>query len=327
MSFTTPKTIVVTGCAGFIASSFIEAFRTKYPEALIVGIDNFATGRKDRVHTGITFYEASICDESRMEEIFARHKPEYVFHFAALPRVAYSVEHPAQTTFVNSYGTALLLEKARDHGTKRFIYSSSSSVYGPTEQLPTSEAGSAPNPVSPYALQKYSGEPLLRMASDLYSIDAVSLRYFNVFGPWQYGDSAYSNVISAWLTGMYFPATKKAFIEGDGLQSKDYCYIDNVVLGNMLAMEHPEPLKGEVFNIANQEKTSLLDIKKLLEEYSGKVLELEQRPPRPGDVRFSLGDVSKAKRVLGYEVKVDFKEGVKKTITWFESRIASGEGK
>jgi len=315
-----PKTILVTGCAGFIGSNFIKQFRKKFPKAKIIGIDDFSTGRKDVLELSVIFYEGSILDERLLEKIFSKHKPEYVFHFAALPRVSYSVEHPRHTSEVNIVGTVALLEASKNHGVKRFIYSSSSSVYGGAKKLPTKESESFPDPKSPYAVQKYIGEPFCKIFSELFSLDTVCLRYFNVFGPGQYGDSPYSTVVSAWLESVYFPKKKKAFIEGDGNQSRDFCYIDNVVLANILAMESKRKFNGEVLNVAYGSQTKINEAKKLIEKYSDKTLNLEKRPPRLGDVRHTRADISKARKLLGYNPQVDFEEGLKKTIEWFKSR-------
>lgn len=314
------KTILVTGCAGFIGSNFVKQFRKKFPKAKVIGIDDFSTGRKDALDPSITFYEGSILDERLLEKIFSKHKPEYVFHFAALPRVSYSVEHPRHTSEVNIVGTVALLEASKNHGVKRFIYSSSSSVYGGAKKLPTKESENFPDPKSPYAVQKYIGEPFCKIFSELFGLDTVCLRYFNVFGPGQYGDSPYSTVVSAWIESVYFPKKKKAFIEGDGNQSRDFCYVDNVVLANILAMESKQKFNGETLNIAYGSQTKINEVKNLIERYADKTLDLEKRPPRLGDVRHTRADISKAKRLIGYNPRVNFEEGLNKTIEWFKSR-------
>ncbi len=315
----TPKIILVTGCAGFIGSNFVKQFKKQFPDTIIVGVDNLSTGRKDALDKDITFYKGSICTPLFLDKIFKKHKPEYVFHFAALPRVSYSIENPAETSFVNIYGTVLLLEKCRDNQVKRFIYSSSSSVYGGTKEMPTKET-CLPNPISPYALQKYAGEPFCKIFSNLYGVDTVCLRYFNVFGPGQYGNSPYSTVISAWLENIYFPTNKKAFLEGNGKQTRDFCYVDNVVQANIKAMIVTKKLCGKVFNIGNGEQTSLLKVKNMIEEYAGQQIKLDKRPPRLGDVLHTQADIYKAQKQLGYEPSVSFEEGLKLTIRWFESR-------
>ncbi|HTE22536.1 MAG TPA: NAD-dependent epimerase/dehydratase family protein [Candidatus Limnocylindria bacterium] len=314
------STILVTGCAGFIGSNFIKQFKEKYPDTTVIGMDDFSTGRRSVLDPAITFYEGSILDEKLLEKIFSTHKPAYIFHFAALPRVSYSVEHPRLTTEVNIVGTVALLEAAHKHGAKRFIYSSSSALYGGAKKLPTKESENPPSPKSPYAVQKYVGEPFCKVFSELFSLDTVCLRYFNVFGPGQYGDSPYSTVISAWLESVYFPDKKQAFIEGDGTQSRDFCYIDNVVAANMLAMESDKDFGGEAVNVAHGEQTTVNEVKTLIEKYTGKQLSLEHRPPRVGDVAHTNADVSMAKELLGYEPTVRFEEGLQRTIAWFETR-------
>ncbi|MDB4984642.1 MAG: hypothetical protein JWM20_821 [Patescibacteria group bacterium] len=315
-------TILVTGCAGFIGSQFVLSFKERFPKATIVGIDDFSTGRRDAVDRSIIFYEGSICDGAFLDTVFKKHKPDYVFHFAALPRISFSVKHLSRTTDVNIGGTVSLLEKCRDYGIKRFIFSSSSSVYGNNKELPTSEKNSIPNPVSPYALHKYAGERVCRLASTLYRFDTVCLRYFTVFGPGQFGDSAYATVISAWLTGLYFPSEKELFLEGTGRQSRDFCYVDNVIQANINAMLSEKHFNGDAFNIAHGETTSLLSAKKMIEKFSGKKLNLSKRPIRPGDVKDTHADISKAKKQLKYKPTVNFENGLKKTIAWFEQRHA-----
>lgn len=316
----TPKNILVTGCAGFIGSNFIKTFKKEFPKTKIVGIDDFSTGRKDALDKSIIFYEGSITDQKFINNIFKKHKPEYVFHFAALPRVSYSVEKPVETSEVNIMGTINLLDACRKNKTKRFIYSSSSSVYGGAKKLPTKESENFPDPKSPYAVQKYTGEPFCKIFSELYGLETVCLRYFNVFGPGQYGDSPYSTVVSAWLESLYFPKKKKAFIEGNGTQSRDFCYIDNVVSANILAMKSSKKLYGETVNVAHGERTTVNEVKKKIEKYTSKKIILEKRPNRIGDVKHTLADLSKIKKLLGYTPKIKFDEGLKKTIEWFESR-------
>jgi len=344
-----PKTILVTGPAGFIGSNFVRQFRERFPKTRIIGIDDFSTGRRDAIHPDLILYKGSIVDVKLLDRIFRKHKPEYIFHFAALPRVSYSVEHPTKTTIANIVGTVALLEKAREYKVKRVIYSSSSSVYGGAKILPTREDENPPRPVSPYGLQKYTGEPFCKMFSDLFGVDTVSLRYFNVFGPGQYGDSPYATVVSAWLEGLYFPKKKKifipleitprrsvarvtdrnnsrrlefltGFIEGDGRQSRDFCYVDNVVEANISAMQARGPLGGVALNIAHGERTDLLTVKWLIEHYTERTLKLARLKPRVGDVRHTHADISKARRLIGYKPSVGFREGIERTVAWFETR-------
>lgn len=316
-----PKTILVTGCAGFVGSNFVYQFAKQFPKTNIIGIDDFSTGRRENVVKSIVFYEGSILDKKLLESIFIKHRPEYIFHFAALPRVSFSVQFPIETSEVNITGTICLLHLSSKYKAKRFMFSSSSSVYGGAKILPTKESQNLPNPQSPYALQKYVGEKYCKMFSELYGLDTVCLRYFNVYGPGQYGDSAYSTVISAWLESIYFPNNKKAFLEGDGKQSRDFCYVDNVVLANILAMKAKEPLRGQEINVSHGERTSVKKVLELIEKYTKKKIDLEKRPDRIGDVRHTNGDISKARKLLGYKPIIKFEQGLKKTIEWFESRV------
>lgn len=245
-------------------------------------------------------------------------------HFAARPRISYSVEFPYRTTQSNVLGTVSLLEAAREFGCRRFVNSSSSSVYGSATSLPVSEDENYPRPMSPYAIQKHASEQMCRAYVGLHGLDTVSLRYFTVFGPGQYGDSPYSTVIAAWLESLYFPQNKAGFLEGDGEQSRDFCYIDNVVEANLAAMVSDTNFGGESLNIAHGERTSLNTVRTLIEEYTGRSLSLESRPDRPGDVRHTHADISRARDVLGYEPKVDFAEGMRRTVQWFEQERTGG---
>lgn len=314
-----PKTILVTGPAGFIGSNFVRQFKAKFPRTKIIGIDDFSTGKKEVLDQSIIFYQGSICDGDLLKKIFKKHAPEYIFHFAALPRVSYSIAEPTKSSLANILGTVLLLEIAKDYHTKRVIISSSSSVYGKAKKLPTNEADNLPDPISPYALQKYTDERFAKMFSDIYSLDTVCLRYFNVFGPGQRGDAPYATVISAWLEGLYFPNNKELFIEGDGTQTRDFCYVDNVIQANIHAMQLNKKLNGECINIAHGKRTSLREVKHLIEKYTGRTLKLQKRKPRVGDIKHLQADISKAHHILGYQPTINFENGLKKTIEWFKS--------
>jgi len=331
---------LVTGCAGFIGSNFTTALRRLYPDKAIIGIDDFSSGRRELIYgteirtSGVPrtpdvqiqddnfhFYEGCITNGELLDKIFQTHRPQYVFHFAAIPRVSFSVEQPALTTKTNIYGTALLLEKCRDYNVSRFIFSSSSSVYGGADKLPTKESENPPRPISPYALQKYVGELLCQNASRMYGLDTICLRYFNVFGPGQYGDSPYSTVISSWLENLYFDGNP--YQEGNGGQSRDFCYVDNVVRANLLAMQSENKFSGQPFNIGGGERTDLIAVKRMIEQLIGRKINLEQRPERKGDVRHTQADVNQAHRWIGYQPSVNFADGLKKTVEWFSSRVSS----
>lgn len=322
MTFVPPKKILVTGAAGFIGSNFVRFFKQHHPSE-IVAIDDLSTGKKHNIDQVCHFYHGSVLDMDLLDKLFDEHQPEYVFHFAALPMVAYSVAKPADTTQTNLIGTINLLKKARDHGVKRLVFSSSAAVYGDTDKMPINEADNHPDPQSPYAVQKYSCEQFCRIFSRLWGLDTVSLRYFNAFGPGQYGSSPYSTVIAAWLEALHSPEIGRPYIEGDGSQTRDFCYVDDISRANILAMQSERPLAGDVYNIAGGKNVEISRIKELIENLTGRSLNLEQRPPRLGDIKHSLADITKATEGLNYKPQVDLEEGIKNTIEWFVARTGS----
>jgi nucleoside-diphosphate-sugar epimerase len=237
-----------------------------------------------------------------------------IFHLAANRAVLRSVDDPLETDDVNVHGTLNLLVAARDAGVKRVVYTSSSSVYGESKQ-PLLKETDMPMPESPYAASKLSGEHYCRIFTRLYGLETVALRYFNVFGPRQNPESKYSAVIPIFIDCILRDASPE--IHWDGKQSRDFSYVDNVVLGNILAMEVDEA-NGHVFNIACREEYSVFDIfnelKRLLEKPN---VEPVFKPKRAGDIRRTFADISKAEKILGYTVMVRFKEGLRKTVEWF----------
>lgn len=327
--------ILITGCAGFIGSAFARRWKQEFPKVPMIGVDDFSTGRRDAILKEMTFCEGSITDDAFLNGILKKYRPDVVFHFAAVPRVGYSVEHPFRTLQSNLSGTVLLLEKARDFEVKRCIYSSSCAVYGASVERPHTENEAPVDPISPYGLEKYVGERYCVLLSKLFGLDTVCLRYFNVFGPGQYGDSPYSGVISAWLSGACSRSVepnsmdhskenrekatrrpKKLFLEGDGRQSRDFCFVDNVIDANLLAFQSEQRFHGDVFNIGSGEEIDLLTLKHLIEQYTGNELVLEKRPSRLGDIQQSQADITKAGEVLGYVPRVNFEEGLQRTIQW-----------
>lgn len=310
--------ILVTGCTGFIGGACIRELRRRFPHAKVIGVDDLSAGTRANIPDGTVFFEASITDQGAMEAIVAAHRPECIFHFAALPRVAFSLREPVLTAQVNILGTAVLLELAHIYGAKRFIFSSSSAVYGSNVALPTNENARC-FPASPYAVHKLAGEEMCRMYSRTKGLDSVCLRYFNVYGPGQRGSDPYSTVIAAWLEGSVFANTVKPYIEGDGTQTRDFCFVEDVVEANILSMLHDGPLAGEALNIASGEAVSLQSIRASLEHALHRSIELEQRPPRIGDVAHTRADVSRAKKVLGFSSRVPLEEGIQKTVAWFAS--------
>lgn len=307
---------LVTGGAGFIGSHLAEGLLERGDQVRVY--DNFSTGRRENVEPlldrwsgSLELIEADLRDYAALES--AMEGVEGVFHVAALPSVSRSVEDPLETTEVNVMGTLNCLMAARRAKVKRLVYSSSSSVYGNAESLPTSEDVGC-EPCSPYAASKLSGEAYCRVFAELYPLETVSLRYFNVFGPRQDLHSEYAAVIPKFITRALagLPLT----IHGDGHQARDFTFVDDVVQANLLAME-VEGVSGQVFNVACGQQTSILELAEVLGELLGAELLTEFESPRPGDIRFSQAAIERATKALGYRPLIPLREGLKETIAYF----------
>jgi len=308
------KTFLVTGGAGFIGSHI--AHRLLKEDATVRVVDNLSTGKKERlrdVERCIEFIEDDITDRRVCDR--AVQGVEYVLHQAAVPSVYRSIHDPVETNRANVIGTLNLLESCRQHGVRRFVYAASSSAYGDTQVLPKKE-DMAPNPLSPYALQKFVGERYCKLYNDLYGLETVSLRYFNVFGPSQDPWSEYSAVIPKFATRLQ--SGQSLVVYGDGEQSRDFTYIDNVVEANILAIKAPRTA-GAVINIGCGESLTLNRLIRFLEEILQVQAGVDHEPPRRGDVRHSLADISLARDVLGYQPKVTVFEGLRQTVEFFMS--------
>lgn len=306
---------LVTGGAGFIGSNLIEELIRRKENVRV--IDNFVTGNRENLYgfiDKIELIEGDIRDETLMRKVTKG--VDYVLHQAALRSVPRSVKDPVSTNDVNVAGTLNLLVACKENKVKRFIYASSSSVYGDTPVLPKSEE-QKPVPVSPYAVSKLAGEDYCRVFSILYGLETVSLRYFNVFGPRQDPTSEYAVVIPKFIFA--YIKGEQPEVHGDGLQSRDFTYIQNVVQANILAVTAKE-VSGKVFNIACGEKWSLMDILSELSKIFGKTIQPRFTSSRPGDVRHTLADLTQPQSHLGYQVEVRFKKGLKKTVEWFKER-------
>ena len=307
--------ILVTGGAGFIGSNLIEALLRQGHQVRV--LDNFSTGKRenlvfDEAYPWFEIMEGDIRDLPFCQK--AIKGIEFVFHQAALPSVQRSVEDPLTSNSVNVGGTLNVLLAARDAGVRRLIYASSSSVYGDTPTLPKREAMPT-NPLSPYALHKYIGEQYCRLFFQLYGLETVSLRYFNIFGPKQDLTSIYSAVIPKFIDALL--EGRSPIIFGDGEQSRDFTYIDNAVQANLLTMTQ-EHLHGETINIACGRRTSVNQLLNFLKSMMGsKVFPIYQEPRR-GDVRDSLADIQKGKEILNYEPQVEIEAGLKKTVDYFQ---------
>jgi nucleoside-diphosphate-sugar epimerase len=310
---------IVTGGAGFIGHNLCQQLmKNDWSRWTVCAVDDLSSGKAWNQVEGVKYYYEPI--ENVIDGLVQDFKPDVIFHLAAIPRVAYSVEYPYETTQANVMSTLALLEAVRKYKKyhTRIIFSSSSSVYGDVKALPT-PISSPPNPQSPYALQKWQGEQWCKLYSSLYGLDTVSLRYFNVIGRHSYYGGAYSTVLSAWLHHLYVDPTSVPFLEGDGTQTRDFCGVENVVQANMLAaIYNQDNFHGEVFNVAQGASHSLLDCKRVLEQISGKTLNLEMRPPRKGDVKHTLADILVTKNLLGYRPDVNFERQVSDMADWYK---------
>jgi nucleoside-diphosphate-sugar epimerase len=307
--------VLITGGAGFIGSNLTETLLKQ--GHLVRVLDNFSTGRRenlvfDKAFPSLEIIEGDICDLNICQR--AMNDVEFVFHQAALASVQRSVEDPLTSNSVNVEGTLNVLLAARDAGVKRFVYASSCAVYGDDPIIPKREEMS-PNPLSPYALQKYIGEQYCRLFSQLYNLGTVSLRYFNIFGPKQDPTSIYSAVIPKFISAMLEGHPPIVF--GDGEQSRDFTYIDNVVQANLLAMS-ANHLNGEAINIACGKRISLNQLLDILKDIIGSKVSPVYQEPRKGDIRHSLADIQKGKKFLNYCPIVEIGDGLKKTVGYFQ---------
>jgi len=303
---------LITGGAGFIGSHIVRQLVGEGESVRVV--DNLSTGQSIRlkdVRDTVEFVKGDLVDERVSDEVVRG--VDFVLHQAAVPSVQRSVCDPTGTNRSNVTATLNLLESCRKAGVRRFIYAASSSAYGDTEVLPKTE-GMPPNPLSPYALQKFVGERYCKLYYDLYGLETVSLRYFNVFGPDQDPHSEYSAVIPKFVTKL--SANEPITVYGDGEQSRDFTYVGNVVEANLLALRAFE-VSGNVCNIGCGEHITLNKLIRLLEEILGVKSNVNYAAPKPGDVRHSLADITRARRLLGYEPKVMVKEGLRRTVQAF----------
>lgn len=306
--------VLVTGGAGFIGSNL--ALRLLAEGASVRVLDNLSTGKRENLGAFINDLEL-IEGDIRDEMILAKalNGVEIVFHQAALPSVPRSIEDPLTTEQVNTTGTLKLLLAARDAGVRRVVYASSSSVYGDSPILPKVE-DMPPDPKSPYALSKYSGERYCQLFYRLYGLETVSLRYFNVFGPHQDPTSQYAAVIPRFITGIM--SGKGITIYGDGKQTRDFTFVENAVQANLNAALARQAV-GEVYNIACGKSITVLELAQYLMRFLGKDVAIELAPPRTGEVRDSLASIEKAAEDLDYRPDVDVWAGLERTIEWFGS--------
>jgi len=312
--------VLVTGGAGFIGSHIASALLASGARVRV--LDDLSTGHRENIEEigpGVDFVQGSVADPKSLNR--ALDGVELVFHEAAIPSVPRSVEDPMQTHIASVDGTFSLLLAARDRKVRRLIYAASSSAYGDQPTLPKTEDMS-PDPLSPYAVAKLVGEYYCSVFSRVYNLETISLRYFNVFGPRQDPGSQYSGVVSRFISCLF--NSERPVIYGDGEQSRDFTFIDNVVSANLKAAEAKEGI-GRVFNVANGDRVTLNQLLEELKDLTGNPdVTAEYQEPRVGDVRHSLADVTAAKQLLGYETIVGLRDGLQRTIDWWKTSRFAG---
>jgi len=308
------KKVLITGGLGFIGSNLVERLKK---DCKIVVVDDLSSSRDDwkeivERNKEVEYVEICYADPKILERV-ASSEFDFVFHIAAVPRVLYSVENPVETTENNVMKSVMLVHSAVLGKVKRLIFSSSSSVYGGAEVLPT-PVDCEKDPKSPYAWHKSAIEDYIKMSTELYDVDMVSLRYFNVFGPGQFGGSAYSTAVSAWCHAIKndLPLRK----DGTGEQSRDMCYIDNVVEANVLSMNSKKKFGGECLNVACGERVTNNEILEFLKAKKPDI-KIQKAPFRLGDVMHTQADITETQKTLGYKPSVLFWDGLEKTLEWW----------
>jgi UDP-glucose 4-epimerase len=310
-------TYLITGVAGFIGSALARAVLAQGDH--VRGVDNLSTGRRENlteILPRIDFQQADLLDLQALYE--ACRGVDYVLHEAAIPSVPKSVLDPLGSNRANLDGTVNVLMAAREAKVKRVVYAASSSAYGDTPTLPKRE-DMAPNPISPYAVAKLASEHYMISFYRCYGLETVCLRYFNIFGPRQDPTSPYSGVLAKFITQML--KGEQPTILGDGKQSRDFTYVDNAVDANLLACKAPvKEVAGSVFNVATGRRVDLNETFQILKKLTGYPGNVNYGPERAGDVKHSLADMSRATKHLGYTPKVDFEEGLRRTIDWYRNQ-------
>jgi nucleoside-diphosphate-sugar epimerase len=312
--------VLVTGGGGFIGSHLAARLASVGHHVRI--LDNFATGRRSNVvglDADVDLIEGDIQSYERVHNAIAG--CDLVFHQAALPSVPRSVADPLTSNATNVIGTLNVLLAARDAGVRRVVFASSSSVYGTADELPKREE-MVPLPVSPYAVAKLACEGYCRSFGEVYGLETVALRYFNVFGPRQDPRSQYAAVVPNFITSLL--TGQRPTIFGDGEQSRDFTYVENVVQANLLAME-ADVAPGRVYNVACGERVTLNQLVGVLRELVGGDVEPVYAAPRAGDVRHSLADLTASRRDLGYEPTVDLREGLRRSVEDLQDRLSANE--
>jgi nucleoside-diphosphate-sugar epimerase len=312
---------LVTGGAGFIGSNIVDELLRRGHEATV--LDDFSSGKEENLAAAkpkIRLIRASITDLNAARE--ACRGADCVLHLAARTSVPRSVQDPLETNHVNIGGTLNVLVAARDAKVRRVVFAASSSAYGETPTLPKVESMPA-EPISPYGVTKLVGELYAQVFERVYGLENVSLRYFNVFGPRQDPSSQYSGVLSRFMLAILKGTEPVVF--GDGEQSRDFTYVDNVVDASLRACEAHDA-SGKVFNVGTGARITLNQVLRLLEKICGKSIRTKYDPPRAGDIRDSQANIALAKKFLGYEPRVNFEEGLRRTWDWYRETYSSQRG-
>ncbi|MCO6470655.1 MAG: SDR family oxidoreductase [Saprospiraceae bacterium] len=320
------RRILLTGGAGFIGSNLADAFLADERVEFVRVLDNLATGKKENIahlagRPDFEFMEGDICDPNICNE--AMESIDLVCHQAALGSVPRSIENPLNTNSTNITGTLNIFDAARQNGIKRIVYAASSSTYGDSKSLPKVE-DKIGNPLSPYAVTKYVNELYARVYGQLYGLELIGLRYFNVFGRRQDPNGAYAAVIPLFAKAVI--QDEAPYINGDGEQSRDFTYIDNVIQANKLALftENTEAV-NQVYNVAVGDRITINEMWDVLRKLGNSELEAIHRDPRSGDVRDSLADISKARTLLGYDPKIQVREGLELAFDWYKNNLFNGK--
>jgi nucleoside-diphosphate-sugar epimerase len=305
---------LVTGGAGFIGSNTVDELVRRGHSVVV--LDDLSSGKEDNlaeIRNKITFIKGSITDIEVVRK--AMHEAEYVLHLAARTSVPRSVKDPIETNKINIDGTLNVLVAAKELKVKRVVFAASSSAYGETATLPKVET-MQPEPISPYGVTKYVGELYGQTFGRCYGLENVALRYFNIFGPRQDPGSPYSGVLAKFCSA--FLEDTQPIVFGDGEQTRDFTYVENAVLANLVACEAPNA-SGKVFNVGVGGRISLNEVLRELGKITGKTVEVKYDAPRDGDIRDSQADISQAREILGYEPQVTFEEGLRRTFEWYRA--------
>lgn len=309
---------LVTGAAGFIGSHLAEALLRRGHQVVLV--DDLSGSSRDNLawmqgHPEVRFVEGDAANASLMQPLLEG--CDWVFHEAALPSVPRSISEPLESHAANLTVTLALLEQARAAAVRRFVFASSSAIYGDNPASPKHEALSA-QPLSPYGLQKHASEVYAAIYHQLHGLETVALRYFNVFGPRQSFDSPYSGVIARFATAAL--SGQGVTIFGDGKQTRDFTYVANVVEANILAAEGPkDAVAGRVFNVGAGVSVSLLELVGAIGELTGRTIPVHLEPSRAGDIRHSAADTTAFRKATGYEPAIDWREGLRRTLEWYQA--------